>query len=478
MVALRARGNTFEAKVRVPKQLVARVGKEWLYLHISAGDRRAAQHEAEIWEAGLRAEWAVHLNRDTPAIAAFREVYRQTFEQATGGDLLVHGGPEDDPALLGVQFELEEIADEIGNRPLAPLEKARVVALQDASRALQNLSVPRRTELEPIFSELAGEYLRWWKAQHGLKQTNTEQQKRATFDLFSGFWGERPIRHVRKADAARFFDALRLMDPSWARSARAKELTWEQLQRKFGGREKGLSDATLNRHAATLKALWTWAEERDHCEGHNPFSGFRKRLREGVNVQGYRAWETDELNRLFCPPPRRADLTEVMLVGLFTGMRLDEIASLRGEQLREEEGIRFIQVVDAKTPAGNRQVPLHSALGWLWSRAERAGSGRIWPTFNPEGPGKKAGADAGREFSRFKQSRGFSDRQKAFHSFRKNVTRIMERARVPENEWAQVFGHEKGFTYGRYNADGITLSQKAAIIGLISYPELKLPKVR
>jgi hypothetical protein len=51
----------------------------------------------------------------------------------------------------------------------------------------------------------------------------------------------------------------------------------------------------------------------------------------------------------------------------------------------------------------------------------------------------------------------------------------MERDRVPENEWAQVFGHEKGFTYGRYNPDGITLEQKAAIIARISYPGVTLP---
>jgi hypothetical protein len=64
---------------------------------------------------------------------------------------------------------------------------------------------------------------------------------------------------------------------------------------------------------------------------------------------------------------------------------------------------------------------------------------------------------------------------KCFHSFRKNVTRIAERTRVPENEWAQVFGHERGFTYAVYNPDGIDLTRKAEIISLISYPGLDIP---
>lgn len=164
---------------------------------------------------------------------------------------------------------------------------------------------------------------------------------------------------------------------------------------------------------------------------------------------------------------------------MFTGMRLDEIASMTWGGLRAAtEGgrpITYFQIDDAKTPAGVRQVPLHAKLNWLASRERGLAAERLWPNFNEEGAGKKPGADAGRDFSTFKLSRGFRERKKSFHSFRKNVTRIMERAGVPENEWAQVFGHERGFTYSTYNPDGITLSRKAEIIALIKYPEGLVP---
>ncbi len=125
--------------------------------------------------------------------------------------------------------------------------------------------------------------------------------------------------------------------------------------------------------------------------------------------------------------------------------------------------------------AGNRQVPLHKQLGWLAERDRGAPDERLWPKFNDEGVGKKPGPDAGREFSTCKRNRGFKQRQKAFHCFRKNVTRIMERAKVPQNEWALVFGHERGFTYSVYNPDGITLVHKAEIISPIRYPGLDIP---
>ena len=330
------------------------------------------------------------------------------------------------------------------------------------------------------FAELVGHFMKHWLAKpRGGKETNTEQQKRSTFRLFGGFFNDQPIRKVRHQDAVNFFDALRLFDPHWARSPAARKLSWSELVIRHGDRDRGLSDATMNRHLQVLQELWTWSKQRGHCDGENPFDGFRTRLRAGVNVKPYVAWEDDELRQLLCPPPKRSDLLEVIIVGMFTGMRLDEIASLTWSQVRQSTDggaiVHYFQVEDAKTPAGNRKVPVHADLAWLLARPRGAASDRLWPTFNEEGRGKKAGNDAGREFSRFKTDRGFVDRTKTFHSFRKNVTRIMERSGVPENDWAQIFGHERGFTYRVYNPDGIDMRQRAAIIARISYPGIEVP---
>jgi integrase len=330
------------------------------------------------------------------------------------------------------------------------------------------------------FSALVEDFMRQWMAsQGGRKKTNTEQQKLATYQLFRGFWNNDPVRGVTRARAAEFRDTLKLFDPHWGRSPTAKELSWTDLVVTYGGRVCGLSDATMNRHMAALQDIWRWAQKRGHCDGVNPFDGFHTKLKPGINVRPYVAWETDELTRLFTPPPRRQDVLEVMIVGMLTGMRLDEIASLTWERIQtasDRDGpVTYFQIEDAKTPADNRQVPLHPALAWLKTRTRGAAHERVWPRFNLEGRSKKAGADAGREFSTFKIKRGFSSETKVFHSFRKNVTRMMERAGVPESQWVQIFGHERGFTYARYNPDGITLQQKSDIIGLIEYPELIIP---
>ena len=173
------------------------------------------------------------------------------------------------------------------------------------------------------FSELSDTFMRQWKANsNDRKTTNTEQQKRATFRLFGGFLSNRAIRSVGSPQAAEFRDALNLFDPSWARSPTSRDMSWQKLLAAYGNQPRGLSDGTMNRHMAALKELWTWARKRGHCAGDNPFEGFHKKLRPGSNVDPYVAWEFRELEQLFQPPPRRSDVTEIMIVAMFTGMRL------------------------------------------------------------------------------------------------------------------------------------------------------------
>jgi integrase len=475
MPTVRSRGNTFQAITRVPTARLADYGgREKLYHTLAARDRRTAKLEAAEWELALRAAWAEKdQGRDTSR-AVLRSIYERTRKMAAEGTLELHGA-EGDPLVAGVAHEIDKLADAIGEREPEPAEAARLAGFQDAIAELQRRPVEPRPELEPSFAETVEDYLTDWSTKQGLKPSNTRAQKEATYRLFGSFMGDRPIREVRRSDAARFMAALRRTNPHWSRPGRAKERTWDEVQREFGGQASGLSAATLNRHVGALQELWRWAFDHGRCEGNNPFERMRENIKRGRNSHGYLPWEPAQLTALFHPAPPRSALAEVMLVALFTGLRLNEIASLRHRQIKTAEGVTFLDIEDAKSPAGIRQVPLHPRLSWLAKR-EGEPDDRLWPEFRPEGPGEKPGGDAGRRFSKFKLARGFRDRRLAFHSFRKNVTQIFERAGVAENEAAQILGHERGFTYGRYSPHGITLARKAEVVGLIDYPGVDLPK--
>lgn len=349
-------------------------------------------------------------------------------------------------------------------------EEARIAGLMDGVDRLSG-RVPRHgRRFEPKFKELAERWLAQWKGRPGRKPSNTAMQYESTIRLFDEFWGGRPIREVRARDAAEFTELLKRLPPTHGRGALRGVPLAEAIERGGGG-PGGLSSAAIRRHLGVLKQVWEWAKPLGYAVGDNPFQQVKVPKEK---VQTYLAWPTSELKRLLADPPKRRDIYEAFHIAMYTGLRVGEVADMDWSQVRDEGGIAFIQVEDAKTEAGHRRVPLHPALAWLEQARGGRTSGPVFPGFNPEGPGKRRGADASRLFGAWKRGRGISSRRYVFHSARKNVTAIMEEKAVPSNQWARIIGHEPGFTYGVYNPHGLSLAKAQEIIGLIEYPHVAL----
>ncbi len=309
------------------------------------------------------------------------------------------------------------MADDIGQRELSREEQAKVWAFNDAKLERQGQTG------ETTCQSLSRAFAIWRTI-----TLPSGGSKRAASQPTRSIRSWRPSTCLRPSFGDRAYPCRfpeRTVPTSWmpcaswtptghgqgSRGASGWTMSWAEIQRKFGGRSKGLSDATTNRHMATLSAFWKWAEEREYCDGRNPFDGHRRNLKEGRNKRGYVAWETVELQKLFSPPPKRDDLAEIMLVALLTGMRLNEIVSLTNRQVADVDGVPCIDITDAKTTAGIRKVPLHPRLMWLAASAPRLEIPlpAVWSRFSDEGPGRQPSGDAGKEFGRFKRSRGFEE---------------------------------------------------------------------
>lgn len=79
------------------------------------------------------------------------------------------------------------------------------------------------------------------------------------------------------------------------------------------------------------------------------------------------------------------------------------------------------------------------------------------------------GVEIGKAFGRLKTALRFGPYH-CFHSIRKTVTTLLERAGVAENVAADILGHEKPrITYGLYSG-GTSLEQKRKAIEAITYP--------
>ena len=481
MPTIQRRHNRFRAVLRVPTDQQDTEGKAVLYKTMAALTKPLAQLEAMAWEVEMKSLWQSRRDmKSLEANPAFRSLYLAHKARAQAGDYTVQIAPSErdfDPVDAGLTEAIWQMADMLEDREPTLAEKAKLAALNDVRAEHVGMAVPERPELALSFAEVAAERMKMWRLSAGLKAANTGPQKESSYGLFASYWGERPIGEIRLKHASEFVDAIRQLDPNWARTGKANVPIppWPILLATHGNREKGagLADATLNRHLDCLVELWDWAAQREHCFGVNPFKGHRVKLSPGRNKNPYAAWTAEELSRLFAGPFKHDDLREIMAVAVFTGMRLNEVVSLTAGQLKAVEGVTIIDITDAKTAAGVRQVPLHDALKWLQVRAKGLeASARLFPRFRLEGPGDKPGGDAGKQFSAYKSAKGYKQRTKTFHSFRKNVVGFLEEAGVPENEVAVLVGHAKpGFTFGTYGTRA-KLERLKAIVDMLKWPEV------
>ncbi len=169
MPSIRRRHNHFEAKVRVPASAQERVGKAFLYRTFSTSDLRVAKAEAAAWEASLRLEWVGGGATADTAHEARRSTYADTRRKAEDGGFTAQGyEPGASEAEQGIALAIDKLADATGQGDLSAVDEARLHALQDASRTLQGLQVETPPAYEAIFLALSEDYLKVWRAQHGL----------------------------------------------------------------------------------------------------------------------------------------------------------------------------------------------------------------------------------------------------------------------------------------------------------------------
>ena len=159
-------------------------------------------------------------------------------------------------------------------------------------------------------------------------------------------------------------------------------------------------------------------------------------------------------------------LADLMLIAMHTGARIEEICSLlcKDVDIKQES----ITIVDAKTEAGERTIPIHPYIkDRIEALIESATDDYLLSDLSKNKYGDRSNA-IGKRFGRLKAKHGFSSRY-VFHSIRKTFTTMLENEGVGENIAADIVGHEKPrITYGLYSG-GASLEVKRDAIKKISY---------
>jgi integrase len=178
--------------------------------------------------------------------------------------------------------------------------------------------------------------------------------------------------------------------------------------------------------------------------------------------RGY--FEPEDYKRLLGAVPQDdMILSDLIRLAAHTGCRIDELCSLGLDDVNLIDRVPYFLVKDAKTDAGNRKVPIHSAIKQLVAQlkdSSKDGYLISGLTFNKYGERSNA---IGKRFGRLKSSLGYG-RELVFHSFRRGVATQFENKGVPEVIAARILGHEfPTMSFGTYSGGADLETLRGAI---------------
>jgi len=205
----------------------------------------------------------------------------------------------------------------------------------------------------------------------------------------------------------------------------------------------------------------------------NPFTDHEHAKQGDDKGRNWTPFTKDEVEKLYAVASQNGDtdLADLIMTAAYTGCRISELARLRVSLVTivDDQPYSF-SVEDAKTKAGNREIPIHAALVPMFKK-------RLAAPYTPNeflfpGPDRIEGnlriPALSERFTKLKQSLNFTELH-CFHSIRKTTTTELLRAKVDPIHIPFIIGHETGkITFDVYT-DGLSIEQKTKAIRMLYF---------
>ncbi|QRM42811.1 site-specific integrase [Rhizobium sp. BG4] len=506
---LKQRRQGWYFAMKVPADLVDKIGKSDIVQSLRTRDLTQAQKDRWPLVAECTAQFEVLRGKRTWTPTEIEDKAQEEYE-ATLKMLAEHNESEEN---VDIFAELE--AEKLESGKLNDLDHALVsarIAAAAGRRAVMDgrtFTLPRAfgrngidmETLQPVtlkkrktgeaFADAARRYIEEIQRDSSAKLTEqTRGQYEAVYRLFDQWAGKPSLDEVDRKQAAEFLDKIATLDPHWGRSPQTKQRTFSEIVKDFGNHEIGLSNRTINRYATALSMVWQWAKRRGLLTSENPWEDQYRKIGEKRKTKKL-PFTVEEMRKLLATRPEVRPATQdnsntlawLCLISAYSGMRLNEMCDRKVVDIKQEDGVWYFNITNAKSEAGDRKVPLHSRLiaAGLLDFMRHHKSEWLFPALKPGGPDGKRSWYISKRFTERRRAlkitrpdeRTGKDRVD-FHSFRRSAIKVLERARLPQTEVAQVVGHDReGITFGTYNPDGLDIHALQHVVEAIRYPEIE-----
>lgn len=231
--------------------------------------------------------------------------------------------------------------------------------------------------------------------------------------------------------------------------------------------EQGRGNSTIRTRVSSVGGMLTWCEQQGHLET-SPIVNLKLK-HYGAATEHYKPLDHDELVKLFKQPttPRERLILSILAT---TGMRLDEVALLRWDQVKKKGELVYLDLTDdviVKNEGSKRMVPLHSGL-----IIPERGVGNM---FNyPRDRDGKATNEASKACMPWIRAAIGNDPLKVVHSLRGTFKDLLRDLDISKELNDFITGHSSGDSAGDYGK-GPSLAIRSSAIDQIDIAFLNQP---
>jgi len=330
--------------------------------------------------------------------------------------------------------------------------------------------VPEKPDSKVTLGELVEEFTRM-KVGHGGWGKTTVDNHRPKFAALIQFMGaDTPLNRITVTKCRGYAQVLELLPPRFALTKPYEDISGLTPSKLKDKNPRTLDVATRRDYLVLYHSLFKFAVENEYTDKNPIVSGIIPPRKRKAREQRLKFDDPQDLLRIFNPDTYlkwsagRPSRFYLPLLGLFTGCRIEEVASLYCEHVRMEDGLWFISINRdydrlLKNDNAERAIPLHPTLVDVFRfpqyvekvRAQHRAQGsaksqqRVFPELTPVN--HKYSHAPSKAFGLYlRKKAGITDKRKVFHSFRHNVADHLKNVAMVRREFIEELEGRAGKT--------------------------------
>ena len=315
--------------------------------------------------------------------------------------------------------------------------------------------------------------------------------------------GDIDFSAVTKREVSNYIDIQTKLPLNRTKSQKYRDLTIKEVMELNLPQKETQTPQNINKRLSKLSVFGNWGV-RQGLLLTNPFSGMKFLVKKQPNRR--QPFTTDDLKKILKPETylnwtinfehpykihkvnNKLPYYWVFLLGIFSGMRTNEMCQLRLSDLKKVDKIWFMFVEDSentkvKTESSIRKIPLHPQLIELGfidyvGNLRKKKKTRVFWELREDRDG--FASKVSRHYNeKFLPAIGvWKKHTKVLYCTRHTFINKLYSARVDENVIKNLVGHEKEFTMKHYGGDPFTPERLLEEISKVNYSGINWKKLK